>query len=323
MRRPLALLAASAAMVLALAVLTPPALGQGAGKWFKFLFTPQAGWNSACLSCGWHSGGCVGPTPPPGPALDFPASCSDTGYDVYFRAFGLKPSGGDEWVAFGTPSTVPGGICVETQVRIRDKDASRNLGWILYMHTYQTRSGDMLMYVNQSGRPNQYVFASMAHEPDQPENSDCVQAGYWTGPHVHEYHTNGDNNIFPRDGDRYPCAPASGGPYDPQNWGADWARIFCIDDTDCDGWTDDEEHYVGTDSWDPCPDDRSDDAWPLDIDKSGDISVTGDVFNYRGRLGARPGSPKWSQRLDLDQSGDISVTGDIFLYRGRIGQTCV
>jgi len=169
----------------------------------------------------------------------------------------------------------------------------------------------------------------MAHDPDHPENSDCVQAHYWTGPHVHEYDASGTNNIFLRDGgdctagDRYPCGPAGGGPYDPQNWGADWARIFCIDDTDCDGWTDDEEGYVGTDSWDPCPDDPSDDAWPLDINKSRDISVTGDVFSYRGRLGARPGSPGWSQRLDLDQSGDISATGDIFLYRGRLGQTCV
>jgi len=145
---------------------------------------------------------------------------------------------------------------------------------------------------------------------------------------VHEYHANSENNVFLRDGgdctdgDRYPCAPASGGPYDPQNWGADWARIFCIDDTDCDGWTDDEESYVGTDSWDACPDGPSDAAWPLDIDNSRDIDVTGDVFEYVGRIGATPGSPNWWQRLDFDQDRAISVTGDVFIYVGKIGASC-
>nr|NIS39934.1 hypothetical protein [Desulfuromonadales bacterium] len=50
--------------------------------------------------------------------------------------------------------------------------------------------------------------------------------------------------------------------------------------------------------------------------------MTGDVYNYVGRIGATPSSPSWLQRLDLDMSGDISVTGDVYKFVGKIGQTC-
>jgi hypothetical protein len=94
------------------------------------------------------------------------------------------------------------------------------------------------------------------------------------------------------------------------------------DDGDADVFSDAVEVYVGTDPADACPDDPADDAWPVDNNRSGDLSVTGDVFNYVGRIGATPSSPNWWQRLDLDAEGSISVTGDVFMYVGRIGQTC-
>jgi hypothetical protein len=94
------------------------------------------------------------------------------------------------------------------------------------------------------------------------------------------------------------------------------------DHSDGDGFLDAVELYLGTDPLAACPDDDTDDAWPLDIDMSSDLSVTGDVFNCRGRIGATPSDPEWWQRLDLDMSGDISVTGDVFMYRGRTGETC-
>ncbi len=94
-------------------------------------------------------------------------------------------------------------------------------------------------------------------------------------------------------------------------------------DDDNDGFDDAVEDYVGTDPLDDCTDNPGvHDAWPLDIDITKDVSVTGDVFYYRGRIGATPGLPEWWQRLDLDMSADISVTGDVFMYRGRIGETC-
>jgi hypothetical protein len=104
--------------------------------------------------------------------------------------------------------------------------------------------------------------------------------------------------------------------------GATWGGDACDADDDNDAFDDDIEAYLGTDPLDDCPDDPSDDAWPGDIDMSCDISVTGDVFYYRERIGATPGSPNWLQRIDLDMSGDISVTGDVFWYREKIGLTC-
>jgi len=92
--------------------------------------------------------------------------------------------------------------------------------------------------------------------------------------------------------------------------------------SDEDGFSDAIEVYLGTDPLAACPDNSTDDAWPLDVDMSKDISVTGDIWSYNERLGATPGQPNWWQRLDLDQSGDISVTGDIFMYRGKLGMTC-
>jgi len=98
------------------------------------------------------------------------------------------------------------------------------------------------------------------------------------------------------------------------------------DDTDDDAFNDGLELYLGTDSTDNCPDVvGADDAWPLDNDITKDITVTGDVFAYVGRIGAHgppSPSPNWRQRLDLDVSGDISVTGDVYRYVGRIGETC-
>jgi len=99
----------------------------------------------------------------------------------------------------------------------------------------------------------------------------------------------------------------------------------CDDNDDNDGFGDDVEIYLNTVGLDNCPGSppgSGGDAWPLDNNMDGDVSVTGDVFNYVGRIGAAPGSPNWWQRLDLDMSGDISVTGDVFMYVGKIGATC-
>ena len=93
-------------------------------------------------------------------------------------------------------------------------------------------------------------------------------------------------------------------------------------DTDSDGFGNDDECYLGTDPLDACRDDPSDDAWPLDVSMDGQLSVVGDVLNFRGVIGATPGAPGWWQRLDYNGDGQLSVVGDVLLYRGRIGDTC-
>jgi hypothetical protein len=42
-------------------------------------------------------------------------------------------------------------------------------------------------------------------------------------------------------------------------------------DSDCDGFSDSQEAFVGTDPADACPDDEHDDAWPSDL---------ADLFGY-------------------------------------------
>jgi len=102
-------------------------------------------------------------------------------------------------------------------------------------------------------------------------------------------------------------------------------------DTDGDTYRDQIEWWVSSDCLDDCPDViGADDAWPMDVDMSRDITVTGDVFNYRNRIGQQGGtdpacpapSPLWRQRLDLDKDCYLTVTGDVFQYRNKIGNTC-
>ena len=94
------------------------------------------------------------------------------------------------------------------------------------------------------------------------------------------------------------------------------------DDVDIDGFLDAAELHVGTDPLDACPDDPSDDAWPLDINVDTFVTVVGDAREFSGRMGAAPGSPEWWQRLDLNADSAITVVGDALLYRDMIGESC-
>jgi hypothetical protein len=113
--------------------------------------------------------------------------------------------------------------------------------------------------------------------------------------------------------------------------GVDKSRLACGEayvihlgdsDGDTDGFLDLVELYLGTDPLDNCPDDPSDDAWPLDVNMDTAITVAGDALNFRDRIGAAPGSPEWWQRLDLNADGAITVAGDALMYREMIGESC-
>jgi len=148
-------------------------------------------------------------------------------------------------------------------------------------------------------------------------DSDCQGGAGWDGHHAHQ---DARFNVYSTPNPSLPVnddIPVWNVFYYIHRW------TYPLLDTDGDGFTDAAEQYLGTDALDNCPDGSWDDAWPLDINKSRDISVTGDIFKYVGRIGAKPGQPKWWQRLDLDASGDISVTGDVFLYVGRLGEKCI
>lgn len=336
MAKALALMAAAAAVGLALGLLIPrAAFSQGGGEWVKFLFTPQAGVNSACLSCGWHSGAC-GPTS--GPALDFGGLCTDTQL-VYFRNFGFKASGSPQLVAYGVPVAVPDATCKTVYVNIYDFQ-SNLLGRMYYTHTYMIGGGSVMMFASQSGSPNEGVVAGMAKKPwddggipdSQKENQACWDQHLTEGIHLHEYGVDGASTFLLRDGGsctgviKYPCGPQSlpYPTYDPQDWSNDWARGLCVSttDSDCDDFTNAVEQYLGTDPYDNCPDNSSDDAWPLDMDMNRLINLGGDVGKYVGKMGCVVATNPGCRRLDLNADGFINLGGDVLLYRGTIGETC-
>jgi hypothetical protein len=337
MRVPLAVPTTAAAMAFAFGLLlSTAAFAQGGGESIKFIFTPQAGLHSACMTCGWHSA-CVEPYPW-GPALDFGGSCSDS-ESIYFRNFAFLPPGSaNTYVGYAAAYEIAGTLCKTVDVRIWDTQGGDPLGRMSYVHTYRVDSGATWLYASEDGYDNEYIPAHMAKEPwdedipeSQRENWDCYNQGYWTGVHLHERHYDGTSTFFLRnEGDcgatcdeRYPCAPSPANClYDPQNWWDNWVRAFCIDDTDCDGWTDDEEDYLGTDPLDDCPDHSSHDAWPLDMDMNTLINLAGDVSHYTDNIGKSVGGDPSLRRLDLNADGVINLTGDVIKYAGMIGAVC-
>ncbi|UCH87408.1 MAG: hypothetical protein JSU97_03185 [Dehalococcoidia bacterium] len=147
-----------------------------------------------------------------------------------------------------------------------------------------------------------------------PVNPDCDDDGVSDGP------------IDP-DGD----GPIVAGPdncplvanHDQADFDGDDIGDACDDsDADADGFLDAVELHVGTDPLDACPDDSSDDAWPLDINMDGTITVVGDVLSFGRHIGATPDEPEWWQRLDLNADDVITAVGDMLLYGGRIGESC-
>jgi hypothetical protein len=58
------------------------------------------------------------------------------------------------------------------------------------------------------------------------------------------------------------------------------------------------------------------------VNNDGQVSVVGDVLDFRGHIGAAPRDPGWWQRLDLNADGEISIVGDVLVYRGGIGEAC-
>jgi len=330
MRRPPALLIAAGAIALLLGLSVPTVAFGNPTSWIKLLFTPQAGHSATSLSCGWHSGACGATV---GTALDFPGGSSDTGGDVYFRVFGFIPSGADQWIGWGAPITASGTTCKTTYVNIYDRNQNLLAG-MWYTHTYRNAVSTINIWVAQSGRMNQVVFAGMTKDPDPPpptpapppeqaENLGCKYHQpdpWWTGVHLHEYYQNGSETILLRDGgdctfgDRYPCGSQwPYPPYNPQDWWNDWARALCIGDADCDLWTNSEESTIGTDPNDAC----GGNAWPPDLYPNNCVNVQ-DILLFRGPI--QPGAP-YNPRYDLKTDGRVNVQ-DVLIMRPVINTCC-
>lgn len=101
-------------------------------------------------------------------------------------------------------------------------------------------------------------------------------------------------------------------------------------DDDNDGFSDELEAYLATDSLANCPGHPYHSAplypyhsaWPLDINNDKSVSVVGDISSFAGLIGSREGDGKFRKRLDLNADGRLTVVGDVSQFAGRIGQNC-
>ncbi len=90
--------------------------------------------------------------------------------------------------------------------------------------------------------------------------------------------------------------------------GQDITFPVCADQDD-DGFNTPLEKYLGTDPYDSCPDNTSDDAWPPDINKDGRTTMS-DVLKYSGKIGAVEGDSNFDKRLDLVRDGKIIIDNE-------------
>ena len=176
---------------------------------------------------------------------------------------------------------------------------------------------------------NQIQLLAGTYDPDLSNNTDTenVSVNVWLyldtdedGVLDHVDNCPGDYNPDQEDGDEDGWGDACDNcPTTPTPW------YVPLGDDDCDGFTTAAEEQIGTDPLDNCPDDPSDDAWPLDINMDQYISVVGDALELRGHIGAEggpPPDPNWDQRLDLSVDNYLSVVGDVLMYRGNAGEGC-
>jgi hypothetical protein len=112
----------------------------------------------------------------------------------------------------------------------------------------------------------------------------------------------------------------------------DGAGDACDDDDDADGWTDDLETGIGTDTLDACTDQPGDaDAWPPDTggaagcgSHNGVVNIN-DVICYMSKVGFCAPNPGYDPRYDVNRAGSSGCVdiNDVLRYYGIVGTTCL
>lgn len=98
---------------------------------------------------------------------------------------------------------------------------------------------------------------------------------------------------------------------------------FSLADSDCDGFTDDEEAFVGTDPNAWCPVDSSHDAWPADFNRDGVVDILDLSQMTPPAFGATTGNPNYTVRKDFNGDGAINILDMARLTPPMFGASCV
>ena len=105
------------------------------------------------------------------------------------------------------------------------------------------------------------------------------------------------------------------------------SEVLFPPDSDGDGWSNQAEAKIGTDPFDACRDDPTDNAWPADINNDG-FSDTGDIAALTGHFGeaVTPATARLDvgpDHWDIPSGPDGFVdTADIVRLTARFGLTC-
>jgi CSLREA domain-containing protein len=97
-------------------------------------------------------------------------------------------------------------------------------------------------------------------------------------------------------------------------------------DSDCDGFTTDDENFMGTLPLDACADtpgvddEPPPDAWPFDHNDD-QRAALGDALQYTGKINTEPPGPPYDERYDLNADDRISLA-DVLKYIGVMNLTC-
>lgn len=99
----------------------------------------------------------------------------------------------------------------------------------------------------------------------------------------------------------------------------------CPDNIDCDGWTDNRESYLGTESTQACAGtvalgDETPDAWPPDMNDNRTVNTL-DIVPYIPVLNLTSQDPGFSTRFDLNEDARIN-TFDIVSFIPLLNKTC-
>jgi len=93
-------------------------------------------------------------------------------------------------------------------------------------------------------------------------------------------------------------------------------------DSDGDGWTNENELSIGTDPFDNCPDNYSDEAWPPDLKLDWCINVA-DVVKFTGHIPCYyVGDACYENRFDLKTDGEIGAADVLKLRPYIINHQC-
>ena len=243
------------------------------------------------------SGPCSGPGPTP----------------VNLRTIGYSSVTHVTLIALIVSGRYPGG-CDYIEARTWQEPEYEARGTYRYIHARVQGPDNYLIYI-MAGRDWPQTDVPMG---STVEDSDCCSSGglCWDGYHTHQDAVSAPsapNLSLPTNAD-IPVWPSN---YHIHKW------TYPLPDTDGDDFDDVTEFYLGTDAYDNCPDNSSDDAWPLDINKDRYVTMA-DVNKFSGRIGATggpPPSPNWLKRLDLNTDNFITM-GDVSKYNGHIGEHC-